>query len=215
MMEAFVAQMPAAFNLTTSRSSNGLAAVVPLYQPMDYLLPSENQSYTFDSAFAQQWPTYIGQRLNTVSMNFQTRNTNSLKTTKGPPSPYDNLPTSMGSSGSQQKPMNASQQPSWQPSQQDFIHTPDYHSPSSTPQLSSIIKQSNIGQQNDRPFKCDQCPQSFNRNHDFKRHKRIHLAVKPFPCGHCEKSFSRKDALQVRSSDLICTNWMWLVYSWK
>ncbi|MCJ1369296.1 hypothetical protein MMC20_000506 [Loxospora ochrophaea] len=50
--------------------------------------------------------------------------------------------------------------------------------------------------QNDRPFKCDQCPQSFNRNHDLKRHKRIHLAVKPFPCGHCEKSFSRKDALK-------------------
>ncbi|KAH8684633.1 hypothetical protein BGZ60DRAFT_523842 [Tricladium varicosporioides] len=50
--------------------------------------------------------------------------------------------------------------------------------------------------QNERPFKCDQCPQSFNRNHDLKRHKRIHLAVKPFPCGHCEKSFSRKDALK-------------------
>ncbi|KAF2083226.1 hypothetical protein K490DRAFT_10963, partial [Saccharata proteae CBS 121410] len=49
---------------------------------------------------------------------------------------------------------------------------------------------------NDRPFKCDQCPQSFNRNHDLKRHKRIHLAVKPFPCGHCDKSFSRKDALK-------------------
>jgi uncharacterized Zn-finger protein len=54
-------------------------------------------------------------------------------------------------------------------------------------------------QQNDRPFKCDSCPQSFNRNHDLKRHKRIHLAIKPFPCGHCEKSFSRKDALKVRT----------------
>ncbi|CAK7217315.1 hypothetical protein SBRCBS47491_003122 [Sporothrix bragantina] len=49
----------------------------------------------------------------------------------------------------------------------------------------------------ERPFKCDQCPQSFNRNHDLKRHKRIHLAVKPFPCNYCEKSFSRKDALKV------------------
>jgi uncharacterized Zn-finger protein len=48
----------------------------------------------------------------------------------------------------------------------------------------------------DRPFKCDQCPQSFNRNHDLKRHKRIHLAVKPFPCPSCDKSFSRKDALK-------------------
>lgn len=49
----------------------------------------------------------------------------------------------------------------------------------------------------DRPFKCDQCPQSFNRNHDLKRHKRIHLSVKPFPCKDCDKSFSRKDALKV------------------
>lgn len=64
---------------------------------------------------------------------------------------------------------------------------------------------------NDRPFKCDRCPQSFNRNHDRKRHKRIHLAVKPFPCSHCDKSFSRKDALKVAphpasSEDYHCTD---------
>ena len=55
----------------------------------------------------------------------------------------------------------------------------------------------------DRPFKCDQCPQSFNRNHDLKRHKRIHLAVKPFPCTFCDKSFSRKDALKVSSTPFV------------
>lgn len=49
----------------------------------------------------------------------------------------------------------------------------------------------------DRPFKCDTCPASFNRNHDLKRHTRIHLAIKPYPCGFCDKSFSRKDALKV------------------
>lgn len=59
---------------------------------------------------------------------------------------------------------------------------------------------------NERPFKCDQCPQSFNRNHDLKRHKRIHLAVKPFPCGYCEKSFSRKDALKVSSAHVGLAN---------
>ncbi|KAI1809359.1 hypothetical protein GGS20DRAFT_309595 [Poronia punctata] len=52
------------------------------------------------------------------------------------------------------------------------------------------------GSHQERPYRCDTCPQSFNRNHDLKRHKRIHLAVKPFPCTHCEKAFSRKDALK-------------------
>ena len=49
----------------------------------------------------------------------------------------------------------------------------------------------------DRPFKCVQCPQTFHRRHDLKRHERIHLVVKPFPCRSCDKTFSRKDALKV------------------
>lgn len=52
--------------------------------------------------------------------------------------------------------------------------------------------------QQDRPYRCDTCPGSFNRNHDLKRHKRIHLAVKPYPCEFCGKAFSRTDALKVR-----------------
>ncbi|KAH6646807.1 hypothetical protein BKA67DRAFT_580633 [Truncatella angustata] len=52
--------------------------------------------------------------------------------------------------------------------------------------------------QQDRPFLCDICTQCFVRNHDLKRHKRIHLAIKPFPCPFCNKGFSRKDALKVR-----------------
>jgi uncharacterized Zn-finger protein len=48
----------------------------------------------------------------------------------------------------------------------------------------------------DRPFKCEHCIQAFSRNHDLKRHKRIHLSVKPFSCSVCGKSFSRKDALK-------------------
>jgi hypothetical protein len=206
-METLAAQMPAAFNLISSRSSD------------DYWSQPQNPSYLVGSAFAQQWPNYMGRPLNSLS-------------TKGLLSPYDSnlspFPTSMSSSGvQQQQRMNASQQHSSQSTQQDFIQTPDHYSGLSplTPTSSSrplsfpLMKQSpntspapsdrisslssyshsNVGQQNDRPFKCDQCPQSFNRNHDLKRHKRIHLAVKPFPCGHCEKSFSRKDALKVRS----------------
>lgn len=236
-METLAAQMPAAFNLINSRSLDGLVVAAPLCQPMGYWPQPQNPSYPVGSAFAQQWPKYMGRPLNSLSMDFQTRNTNSLTPTKALPSPYDNLslfPTYMGSSGvQQQQRVNASQQPSLQPTPRDFIHTPDhcggppltstYYSPSSAPQRSSFppMKQSpNISHSpsnrisplsnvaHDRPFKCDQCPQSFNRNHDLKRHKRIHLAVKPFPCGHCEKSFSRKDALKVRSSSsLICSNW--------
>ncbi|KAL3265163.1 hypothetical protein ABHI18_000050 [Aspergillus niger] len=52
------------------------------------------------------------------------------------------------------------------------------------------------GPTNDRSFKCDQCPQSFHRSYDLKRHKRIHLSVEPFSCMHCSKRFSRKDALR-------------------
>ncbi|KAF2786382.1 hypothetical protein K505DRAFT_224667, partial [Melanomma pulvis-pyrius CBS 109.77] len=54
--------------------------------------------------------------------------------------------------------------------------------------------QLNAVQQNDPSFNCDQCPLSFHRNHDLKRHKWIHLAVKPFPCGHCEKRFARRES---------------------
>jgi hypothetical protein len=136
------------------------------------------------------------------------------------------FPTSMDSSDiQQQQQMNTLQQSSLQPTQQDLIYTTDYcnggplltptyyspsppqppsfplmkQSPNSSSAPSNRIspRSSNITPENVRALKCDQCPQSFNRNHDLKRHKRIHLAVKPFPCGNCEKSYSRKDALQV------------------
>lgn len=49
-----------------------------------------------------------------------------------------------------------------------------------------------------RPFECDQCPLAFARNHDLKRHRRLHEPVKPFSCDVCGKKISRKDALMVR-----------------
>jgi len=174
-----------------SRNSDGSAAVI-----------SQDPSYLV----VPEWPEYIQRSMNSLSMGFQARNMNSLTTTNWLPSPYDNplFPASMGSPDvQQQQQMNTSQ-----PTQQDFTHTPDsrpsplaqphYSPPSPEPPLFPLIKQNSITSPDDRRLKCDKCPQSFNRNHDLKRHKRIHLAVKPFPCGHCEKSFSRKDALKVR-----------------
>ena len=152
-------------------------------------------------------------------MDFQTRNAKSPTTAL--PSSYDSLSlflSSMGSSSvQQQQQVNASQQPSLQPTQRETSSTfqtfavdlPPHrpiivphqhhndpippmnqspsisHSPSNRMSPVSIYSYSDIA--HDRPLKCDQCLQSFNRNHDLKLHKRIHLAVKPFPCVYCEK----------------------------
>lgn len=48
----------------------------------------------------------------------------------------------------------------------------------------------------DKNFQCPQCPLSFRRNHDLKRHLKIHLPVRPYICSLCSKAFNRKDALR-------------------
>jgi hypothetical protein len=46
-----------------------------------------------------------------------------------------------------------------------------------------------------RPFRCKICPASFARNHDLKRHVRLH-DKKAWKCGGCMKVFSRRDAIK-------------------
>ena len=47
----------------------------------------------------------------------------------------------------------------------------------------------------DRPFRCDLCVASFVRNHDLKRHARLH-EPRAYRCGGCGKVFSRRDAIK-------------------
>ncbi|KDQ22235.1 hypothetical protein PLEOSDRAFT_1079678 [Pleurotus ostreatus PC15] len=46
-----------------------------------------------------------------------------------------------------------------------------------------------------RPFRCSHCPASFVRNHDLKRHTKLHDR-KGWKCTGCGKLFSRRDAIK-------------------
>ena len=46
-----------------------------------------------------------------------------------------------------------------------------------------------------RPYQCPRCPASFARNHDLKRHVRVH-GSKAYKCSGCHKIFSRRDAIK-------------------
>lgn len=95
------------------------------------------------------------------------------------------------------KPFDPEYMPSSTPQQFSFpTNNPTQHPLSNISLAPQDLGGYNLHATNDRPFKCDQCPQQFSRNHDLKRHKCIHLPVRPFSCNYCEKSFSRKDALK-------------------
>jgi hypothetical protein len=51
------------------------------------------------------------------------------------------------------------------------------------------------GHSTHRPFRCTICPASFARNHDLKRHVRLH-DKKAWRCEGCQKIFSRRDAIK-------------------
>ncbi|KAI6121884.1 hypothetical protein F5141DRAFT_1061486 [Pisolithus sp. B1] len=46
-----------------------------------------------------------------------------------------------------------------------------------------------------RPFCCTICPASFARNHDLKRHSKLH-EKRAWQCAGCDKLFSRRDAIK-------------------
>lgn len=60
----------------------------------------------------------------------------------------------------------------------------------------TVVPPRAILSQPQRPFRCTSCEAAFARNHDLRRHERIHLCAKPITCPECHKPFSRKDALR-------------------
>lgn len=81
-----------------------------------------------------------------------------------------------------------------------MIASPPHSPPQYHPQMAYGQPMSNGMQypaSPNRPFCCDMCALSFNRQHDLKRHRETHSGEKPFLCnGGCGKTFTRKDALK-------------------
>jgi uncharacterized Zn-finger protein len=71
------------------------------------------------------------------------------------------------------------------------------HDSPHTPLMVQGMDQTQYPASPQRPFACDMCALSFNRQHDLKRHRETHSGEKPFLCnGGCGKTFTRKDALK-------------------
>lgn len=51
----------------------------------------------------------------------------------------------------------------------------------------------------ERKYKCEECPATFKKNAHRERHMLIHTGERPFTCEICFKSFSRKDKMQKHS----------------
>ena len=49
--------------------------------------------------------------------------------------------------------------------------------------------------QDEKPFQCSQCNQSFTRKFNLVQHYATHTGEKPFQCSQCNKSFSQRSNL--------------------
>lgn len=57
-------------------------------------------------------------------------------------------------------------------------------------------KSSSPIEEDEKPFKCQECTKAFRRSEHLKRHIRsVHSTERPFHCSYCDKKFSRSDNL--------------------
>ncbi|CDO96562.1 unnamed protein product [Kluyveromyces dobzhanskii CBS 2104] len=60
----------------------------------------------------------------------------------------------------------------------------------------NVAKSTSPQDEEEKPFKCDQCNKTFRRSEHLKRHVRsVHSTERPFHCQFCDKKFSRSDNL--------------------
>lgn len=192
--------------------------------PQSSTQPQTPSSASAHDAYAHSRPASHTPNYTSSAPHHQTNYSYAAHTSPTNHSPTSNapLPRGLGSLAGQQAPSAMAPPGSYRPSYQTYQQLPtmsgpvmsNMHQPGGQMSLMSgmvpqgyahhqmMYSHAQPQPQSERPFKCDQCVQSFSRNHDLKRHKRIHLAVKPFPCSFCSKSFSRKDALKVSSKPL-------------
>lgn len=114
-----------------------------------------------------------------------------------PYSPQNGIPSSDPRSGySHNRSMSLPQQQGYHPTSVQS-HAYGSHDSSSSQMMVQGVDQMQYPASPQRPFACDMCALSFNRQHDLKRHRETHSGEKPYLCnGGCGKTFTRKDALK-------------------
>ena len=62
--------------------------------------------------------------------------------------------------------------------------------------MHSLQRHTKTVHNNDRPYTCDQCDQSFKLAQSLKTHKRMHTDERPYACSQCKQSFRQAGTLK-------------------